>query len=426
MTKKINFEKFTLNNGIRVLTVPNPNSPTVTFSISVRAGGRDEKPSQLGLAHFIEHNFFKGSKKYPSFREVFSAIEGVGGETNAFTSNEMTSYFAKAPKSKLPKILDVVSDAFLNPLFPEDAIDKEKQIIFEEINMYENLPSKKVIEELQKLAFKGSPLGNPVIGNKMTVSKFKKPDLIDFINKGYGGKEVVICISGGIDENEAFKLVKKYFTNYPRQSTISRNKVKIEQSRPQVVLTEKPLDQGHFALSFFGLPSDHPDHYVLEVANAVLGVGASSRVLTKIREEMGLAYYINSFSWDLTDAGLWAVTGGVTIEKIEEAITQTLKEFKKLASEKVSSKEITRAKEYLKGGMYMGIESSDGLGGFYAYQELLEKKVLSPEEKAKKVDGVSSADVKRIVSGLVKESHLNLSVVGPYKDPTKFQKILKL
>lgn len=389
-------------------------------------GGRDENNNQLGLAHFIEHNFFKGSKKYPSFREVFSAIEKVGGETNAFTSDEMTSYFAKAPKSRLSRIVDVVSDAFLNPLFPEKAMEKEKGVIYEEINMYENLPNRKVVEELQKLAFKGSRLGNPVIGTKKTVGSFKRPDLINFINEGYGGSGVVICISGNVKHEEGLKLVGKIFKSYMRSGTKIKESILVNQLKPQVTLTEKPLDQGHFALSLLGLSLNHPDHYVFHVANAILGAGASSRILTKIREEMGLAYYISSNVWEFTDAGLWVVSGGVTTKKIDKAIKQTLVEFKKLAERKVSDKELTRAKEYIKGGMYMGIESSDGLGAFYVHQELLEDGVLSPDEKAKKIDEVPPSDVKRVVSNLVNESHINLSVVGPYEDEVQFQNLLKL
>ena len=418
-TKKI------LGNGLRVITVPMKDNPTVTVLVLVEAGSKYETKEVNGISHFLEHMCFKGTVKRPKAIDISKELDSIGSQYNAFTAQEYTGYYAKSDAKHFKKIFDVVSDIYLNSTFPETEMQKEKGVIIEEINMYEDMPNRHVQDLMMELLYGDQPAGWNIAGEKKNITGMKRDDFITYKKAHYLPEATTIVVGGHITEKEVMKEVEKVFGKIESGKKSKKLKVVEKQEKPEVLLKFKKTDQTHFVLGVRTYDLFSKKNAVLSLFGGVLGGGMSSRLFQKLREEMGVGYYVRAYNDVYTDHGFFQVSAGVDNKRIEEVIHAVLEECRKLTREEVSEEELNKVKECLIGNMKLSLESSDDIANFYGGQELLKKEIKSAEEKAKELRKVSAKDIKKLANEIFKDKKLNLALIGPFKDKQKFSKILK-
>lgn len=415
----------TLKNGLRVLISPMPQVESVTVMVAVAAGSRNETKEVNGLFHFIEHLAFKGTKKRPSASKIASEIDSVGGMFNAFTDKEMTAYHIKLAAKHTELAFDILGDMLTNSLFKTEEIEKEKGVIIEELNMYEDTPMRRVEEVFIKLLYGDNPMGWDIGGEKETIRKIKREDFLNFQNKLYFNRNIAVIIAGKVKEEEIKKLVKKYLGDFRKIGQKVSKSIILHQEKPKIKLVSKKTEQAHFCLGVPGYAYSSPRKFPTGVIAAILGGGMSSRLFQQIRDKRGLAYYVLTMPEFYTDSGYLFSQAGVRLEKIDEAIKVILEEYQDLAARKVSPQELSKAKEYLKGGMILALEDSQQVANRYAYQVLLEGEIRTPEEVIKLVDAVTVEEVQQTAQELFQQKNLNLAIIGPYKEEGRFKKLLE-
>ena len=418
-TKKI------LKNGLRVVTVPMKDNPTVTVLVLVEAGSKYETKEINGISHFLEHMCFKGTVKRPKAIDISKELDSIGSQYNAFTAQEYTGYYAKSDAKHFKKIFDVVSDIYLNSTFPETEMQKEKGVIIEEINMYEDMPNRHVQDLMMELLYGDQPAGWNIAGEKKNITGMKRDDFITYKKAHYLPEATTIVVSGHVTEKEVMKEVLKVFGKIVPGKKSKKLKVVEKQEKPEVLLKFKKTDQTHFVLGVRTYDLFSKKNAVLSLLGGVLGGGMSSRLFQKLREEMGVGYYVRAYNDVYTDHGFFQVSAGVDNKRIEEVIYAVLEECRKLMREVVSEEELNKVKECLIGNMKLSLESSDDIANFYGGQELLKKEIKSAEEKAKELRKVSAKDIKKLANEIFKDEKLNLALIGPFKEKLKFSKILK-
>lgn len=419
------FKKTILKNGLRVVTVPMKDNPTVTVLVLVEAGSKYENKVNNGISHFLEHMCFKGTVKRPKAIDISKELDSIGSQYNAFTAQEYTGYYAKSDAKHFKKIFDVVSDIYLNSTFPEAEMQKEKGVIIEEINMYEDLPNRHVQDLMMELLYGDQPAGWNIAGKKENILNMKRNDFVNYKNEHYLPEATTIVVAGSVKVDDVLREVKKVFGNLKRGKKASKLKVKESQSKPEVLVSFKETDQTHFVLGFRSFDLFNKKNNVISVLGGVLGGGMSSRLFQKLREEMGVGYYVRSYNDTFTDHGFFQVSAGVDNKRINEVINAVLKELKKLVDEKVSEEELKKVKECLIGNMKLSLESSDDIANFFGGQELLKKEIKNLDAKIKEIRKVTSGDIQKLAKEIFRNDKMNLSLIGPFKDKEKFTKILK-
>jgi predicted Zn-dependent peptidase len=420
------FKKTTLKNGLRIITVPQQSTQAVTVLVLVGTGSKYETKELNGISHFLEHMFFKGTKNMPDKLEIAETLDRVGGIYNAFTGEEYTGYYAKTEFSKFDLALDWVSDIYLNSLLPEKEVKREKGVIIEEINMIYDNPMSKVGLLWSELLYGDQPAGWDIAGTKETVLAIARQDLLNYMKKQYTAPNTIVCVAGRINEEEAIKKIKHHFSDMSNSLPREKAKVIENQIKPASNLSYRKTDQTHLCLGVRGYGLFHPQRYAQDILAVMLGGMMSSRLFMEVREKLGLAYYIKTESESDPDTGFLATRAGVENGNVAKAISVILKEYKKMAKQKVSLKELKKSKEYIKGKTALNLESSDELAAFYGVSELLEKKILTPNEVYAKIDKVTEDDILAVAKSIFKPANLNLSLVGPFKDKNIFDKLLKI
>ena len=420
------FKKTALKNGLRIITVPQKNTQSLTVLVLVGTGSKYEKKEINGISHFLEHIYFKGTKKRPSTIAIAETLDKVGGIYNAFTGEEYTGYFAKVASSYFELALDWVSDIFLNSILPKEEIEKEKGVIIEEINMIYDHPMSYVQTLWNKLLYGDQPAGWDIAGTKETVSKMTREKLSDYMERQYVAKNTIVSIAGNFNEKEAISKVKKYFSKIKTKKPIEKPKVLEKQKNPEVLLNSRQTDQTHLCLGVRTFNLFHPQRYAFDLLSAILGGMMSSRLFIEVRSKLGIAYYINTNSEMNPDTGFLFTQAGLDNKNVEKGILTILKEYKKISEKKVPASELKKAKDYLKGKTTLLLESSDAQASFYAAQELLEKTILTPEEIFKKIDQVSREDILQLAKEIFKPEKLNLALIGPFKDKKPLEKLLNI
>ena len=417
-------KKLTLDNGLRLVLVPREASLAATVLVLVETGSKYETKDINGISHFLEHMCFKGTVKRPTAFAIASELDGIGATYNAFTSQEYTGYYAKARPEHLGRILDVVSDIYLNQKFDTMEIDKERGVIIEEINMYEDLPMRKVQDVFMELMYGDQPAGWPIAGRKEVVNRLTREDFVEYHKKHYVAEATIVVIAGAFDEQEVVDGVKKHFVGITTGTKGTKEKTTELQDKPQIALATKETDQTHLVMGVRAFDLFDERKYALELLADILGGGMSSRLFQKVREEMGAAYYIGAGSDLSTDHGYLDVSAGIDHKKIDDVIAAIVSELKRMAAEPVAPEELVRAKEHLIGGLVLGLETSNQWAGFYGAQEALEKKMMSPEELIKKTQGVTAEQIQAVAKDIIKNESLNLAIIGPFKDRERFEKLL--
>jgi len=414
------FKKTTLKNGLRIITVPQKTAQSLTVLVLVGTGSKYENKEINGISHFLEHMYFKGTKKRPTFLEVAETLDKIGGIYNAFTGENYTGYFAKVAFPFFDTALDWVSDIYLNSLLPEEEIKKEKGVIIEEINMYYDHPMSYVGVLWSELLYGDQPAGWPIAGTKESVSGIDREKLVDYMKKQYVASNTIVCASGKIDQLSAINKIKRVFSQISDQEPFSKPKVIEDQNKPATLLNFRETDQTHICFGARAYNMFHPQRYAIEVLSVILGGMMSSRLFGEIREKLGLAYYIRTDSISDPDTGSVVTQAGIENKNIEKAIAVILREYKKISQVKVSAGELKKAKDYMKGKAALELESSDAKASFYAGQELLENRILAQEEIFKKIDKVAASDILKAARDIFSPKNLNLALIGPIKDKEKF------
>ncbi len=433
----MDYHKEVFPNGLRLVTIPMPSVKSVTVLILVGTGSRYETRKINGISHFLEHMVYKGTKRRPNAIDIPSEIEGFGGAWNAFTAKDHTGFYIKAANNHLEHIFDILSDVLLHSLMKEEEIEKEKGVIVEEINMYEDTPMQKVGEVFDELLYGDVPMGWDIAGSPETVRSFNRDTFVNYWQKQYTPSNMVIAVAGGVDavrskikdqKSKVTELTEKYLGEWKNGKSVTFERAKIQQNGPRVKIKSKKTEQAHMCLGVPAYPLDHPDRYNLGMMTAILGGGASSRLFDEVREKRGLAYYCRSNNDQYPDVGEFVTQSGVVLSKIDEAIKVIIEQFYLLSENKrpIKRDELTRAKELLKGHLILSLEDSRNVAGMYGGDELIEGEIRTPEEIIKKIDQVTAENIVRVAGDLFRKDKLNLAIIGPYEDGERFNKLLKL
>lgn len=422
----MNYKKKVLKNGLRIMVVPIKDAPSVTVMSLVEAGSKYEDKQNNGISHFLEHMCFKGTKKRTSAGDIAKEFDAMGAQNNAFTGPEMTGYWGKAHKKHTDDMLEIIADMYLNPTFPEKDLEIEKGVIIEEINMYEDLPRIMAGEIFDGLLYGDQPAGWSVAGTRENVRRFNRDDFVNYRNKHYVATATTIIVAGDIDEKNIFKKVEKYFADISTGKKSPKKKVVEKQIVPQIKLKYKETDQTHLVLGFRAFNIYDKKLPILDLLSTVLGRGMSSRLFQKMRDQLGICYYVKSDAIGLTDHGYLAVSAGVDSNRVEEGINGILEEVKKIRDEKIPADELRKAKDLAIGRMYLGLESSDALANFYGIQEILHEKIKTAKEIKKEIEKITANDIQKVAKEIIQNKRLNLAIVGKYKDEERFKKILKV
>jgi predicted Zn-dependent peptidase len=438
---KVNYKLSFLSNKLRLLTVPMPTLASATVTAWVKTGSRDEEERVNGISHFLEHMSFKGSKKRPSAKLISEAVDAIGGEFNAATSKDWTNFYIKARAGNIETSFDILSDMLFNPLLKPAEIEREKGVIVEEINMYEDTPVKRIWDVFEETIFAGTSLGWDIAGTEKTVRTIERDDFVSYRKAHYYPENMLLTVSGGIDEKEVGKLAEKYFPSLSVLSSqlsdfgqpavgqsvlksegqktgklISENqKLKTDkQNFPRVKLHPKKKDQAHFILGFQGHGRGYPGRFAEAVLSAILGGGMSSRLFLEVRERYQETGYLCAYA-------------GVDTKRVDEAVKVMLGEFNKLASAKVaiSQKELRKAKEIIKGHLALSLEDTRAVNTFFGEKMLFLGRADTPEAIFSKVDKVTVGDVLAEAGKLFVPERLNLAIIGPYDDQEHFEKLIK-
>ncbi len=422
----MNFKKTTLSNGLRVVIVPTKGNPSVMVLVVVETGSNYETKAQNGLSHFLEHMCFKGTAKRPKASLIARELDSLGAQNNAFTSNELTGYYAKAALKHFPKLFEIISDLYLNPTLPAEDLEKERGVILQEISMYEDLPQKKVWEVLSTLMYGDVPAGRSILGPRENIQRFTRKDFVGYRSKYYIASKTMVIVAGDINEQAVLKEVKNHFKDIPKDKKLSKPAVTVRQKSPGLLIYKKKTDQTHMVMAFHAYNAKDKRVPALTVLAEILGKGMSSRLFTKLRDEMGACYYVRAGHDEYTDHGVFTISTGINVSRTREVLRVLLEECDKLTKVLVSDKELQKAKEHNIGHLYMNLETTDSLAEFYAGQEVSSGKLKKPQELEEEIRKVTAKDVMRVAKDVFKDEKLNLAIVGDVSDHRAIKKILSL
>lgn len=401
-----------LNNGLTIVTDRMPNMHSMSLGLWVRTGGRYEREDLQGISHFLEHMLFKGTKTR-DYKQLKEEIEGVGGIFNAFTSEEYTCYYIKIISKYLERAVNVLSDMLLNPSFEKKEIDKERNVIIEEIRMYMDLPNQYVHELLDALLWPNHPLGRSLLGTFTTVTGMKRDDLIAYKEKYHAPSNVIAVACGDIEHDNIVNMLQKEFEHKATQLNAAFNKVKKIQKIPQINFYNKDTAQTHLCLGVHGLDRLNPDRYAQSILNVILGGNMSSRLFNEVREKRCLAYEIASGTKEYIDAGSLFVHAGVDNHKAADAIPVIVNELMKLKEKYVEEKELLQAKEYYNGQLLMALEDTMSNMLFLGEQMASIGKIFTKDEIVAEVEKINFDDLKRVAKKIFVNDSLNMAIIAP-------------
>ena len=420
------YKKTTLPNGLRIITLPMPNTKTVTVLVLVATGSKYETKEINGISHFLEHMTFKGTEKRPSPLAIAEPLDRIGSQYNAFTGQEYTGYYAKADGRHLDLLLDIISDITLNPSFNQKEINKERGVIIEEINMYQDIPSRKIGDIWTDLLYGDQPAGWDTAGKKEVIAKLMRSDFVKYHSNHYVAPRMAVAISGMIKPDDVAKKVQKLFKSISGFKGKGKIPTREIQKSPKEKIIFKKTDQTHIAIGVRSYNIFDKRRYVVEVLATILGGGMSSRLFNLLRDEMGAAYYVRTSNDESTDTGSLATLAGIDNRRAEEVVKAILEEYRKIKKIKVSAEELSKAKEHLEGELILSIETSDELASFYGFQEILRNEIIEPEKIIKKVRTVTANDILEVANDIFRPEKLNLAAIGPIKKTKPFANFLRV
>ena len=411
-----------LDNGLRVLTATMPHTYSVTLALFVGVGSRYEPNETAGSTHFLEHLLFKGSKNWPKAQDISEAIEGVGGVMNASTDREITIYWCKVAKPHFKRSLSVLLDMVLNPLLDPDEMEKERQVILEELRMSNDYPTHRVDLLIDEMLWPDQPMGRDVGGTPESVNAITREDLLDLMQNQYGPSNVVISVAGGVSHEEVLEEIQGTAASWEPRNPMQWTPVKVDQQEAAIRMEYKKAEQAHICVAMPALPLDHPDRFALSLVNIMLGEGMSSRLFLEIREKLGLAYDVHSSLSQYRDCGSLVVYCGSEPSRSQKSLEAIMGQLSAMR-EGFYQRELDKAREYSKGRIMLRMEDTRSVAMWQGGQELLLNKVSTVDEVVSAIEGVSLEDVNRVARELVDEKRLNLAIVGPFRSDKRFRKV---
>ena len=419
------FNKVTLKNGIRLITVPMPDNPSVTVLVMVEAGSKYETKNINGLSHFLEHMVFKGTERRPKFSDISRELDSIGANYNAFTSQEFTGYYAKADLRHLDKVMDIVSDMYLNPIFDIEEIKKEKGVIIEELRMYKDLPQQHVHDVMAELLHGDQPAGWNVIGTEETINSFTREHFMTYRKEHYVSDATIVVVAGSFDESQISLFVDKAFSGISTAQKKGKLPIKESQDKPAIRLVFKETDQTHLVIGLRTFPITDKRLPAMRVLTGILSGGMSSRLFSKMRDQLGICYYIRAIHSPATDHGDLTISAGVDNSRVEQGIRGIMEECERLKTELVSDEELKKVKDYIAGTTLLELETSDARAEFSGYQEVMKRSIESPAEIIAKTNAVSAEDVRNLAKEIFVNSSLNLAMIGKSKDESGMSEYFK-
>jgi predicted Zn-dependent peptidase len=403
-----------LENGLRIYLVPVPGFQSVSLGIFVRVGSRYERSAAAGVSHFIEHMLFKGTARRPSAKIIAETIEGVGGMSNAYTSQEATVYYAKVAAAQASTALDVLADMVRHPLFDPVEFEKERYVIGEELNMIYDSPDSWADILLEQVLWPNHPLGHNIVGTADSLTSLSRDTLTRFFQTNYHPDNVLVAIGGAFEADKILGELAALLGDWQPGEIPQFEPVPAPQTKARWHVENRPIEQGHLCLALPGLSRRDPNRYALSVLNAVLGEGMSSRLFLNIREEKGLAYAVDSSLNLFQDTGSLTVYAGVDPERAPEALQAILDELDRLRAERVPPAELRKVKEFLKGRLVLGLEDSFSQAAWVAYQALFMDEIKRPEEVLEIYEAVTADEVLAVAQKVISPSAYNFAAVGPF------------
>jgi predicted Zn-dependent peptidase len=406
------YRKLILNNGIRLVTERIPTLRSVTVGMWVNAGSRDETPAQAGYSHFIEHMFFKGTETR-SATDISREIDALGGEMNAFTTRETTTFYVKVLDQHLPNALELLSDLFHRSRFGTREITREKQVVLEEIRMVQDDPEDLVQEIHTGLVMGRHPLSRPILGQEATIARLRRQDLRDYVDTHYRPQEMVIAVAGNFDQRRLEKTMDRMFGTSCPSVTAEPRKRWPPEICGGVIMKRKSLEQVHLCVGLKGIPAGHKDRYAAYVLNSILGGSVSSRLFQEIREKRGLAYSIYSFMSGYSDGGTITIYAGTRVREVERVLELIRREIKRMETHGVERAELRRTKDQMKGSLMLSLESSHSRMNKLAKDELIAGRHTSLEEMLLEIDAITEEQVARVARDLFDTGTLAITGLGP-------------
>mgnify|MGYP006083456541 FL=1 len=407
-----------LKNGFRIVTENMPGLKSASVGIWVNAGGRHERIEQNGIAHFLEHMAFKGTSRRSSV-QIAEAIEDVGGYINAYTSREMTAYYARVLADDVALALDVVSDIVLNPIFDPAEIEVERGVILSEIGQALDTPDDIIFDWLQEVSYPNQPLGRSILGPEERVSNFQKPDLSTFVSENYSANQMVLAAAGAVDHDELVRQCEEIFGDL-----IARNQSPVLQGNfcGGEIRQVKDLEQAHFALAFESPNYKNPDIYTAQIFSTAFGGGMSSRLFQEVREKRGLCYSIFASAGAYCDTGTMTIYSGTSGDKVAELANITMDELKRAADD-MSEAEVARARAQMKAGLLMGLESPSSRAERLARMMTIWDRIPSLDEVVSQIDGVTTEAVRNFSGLMAGGAPAAMALYGPVADAPTIEKL---
>ncbi len=413
-------KQLTLANGTRVVLVRNDEATAVTLLVMFAVGSRYETRAVNGAAHFIEHLMFKGTKKRPNTMTISRELDGVGADYNAFTSKDYTGYYIRLQAEKLPLAADMLSDMLYGSLFREKDVDAERQVINEEIRMYEDNPSSATEERMEEDLFRTSPLGWRIAGSEKSLAGITRKELMAFRDRYYVPSRTVISVAGRFDEEHVLRVLNATF-GARKNGAHGREAVQFSAAKekwvaPRISVVHRSIEQASLAIGFPAYGYTDPRLPALKVLSTILGGTMSSRLFMSVREKHGLCYSISSGVSPFHETGFFSVQSGLAKDRVHKALTLIMKELKRIRDAKVTVEELARAQENLKGRLMLSMESSNAMADWYARQELLTGRVESPEARIARYAKVTREDIQRVAKDVLRPSRMTMTVLGAYAE----------
>lgn len=407
------YNKEVLDNGLRIITENIPQMPSVSVGIWVKVGSVDEDADVNGISHFLEHLMFKGTQKRTA-KEIAEAIDDVGGYLNAFTSREYTCFYAKVLENHIDRAVDVLTDMVSNPLFREEDVEKERNVVLEEIKMYEDTPDEVVHDLIAQTYWANHPLGRGVLGTEANIQKMSKQQIIEYHQRYYHPGNMVVVAAGKVNHYSFVEKIKEVMGGRAQKQRTS----KYTPANPghQVVIRNKATEQVHFCLGMEGVSRFSDKYFTLQVMNSILGNSSSSRLFQGVREERGLAYSIYSYPSSYQNAGMFTVYAGTSYENFSSVIEIVAQELLNLKMEQVTTQELNRAKEQLKGSLLMALESTSARMSRIGKSELFYNRLIPIEEVVKEIDSVTKEGIIELAHRIFRKDKMALAVIGSVED----------
>ncbi len=406
----------TLANGMRIVSHDMPHVETASLGVWVKVGARHEHAADNGISHFLEHMAFKGTERR-SARDIAEEIEQVGGDLNAATSLETTAYFARILKDDVPLALDMIADILFNPSYSEEEIEREREVILQEIAATQDSPEEIAYELLSNVAYPDQPIGRAILGTPETVSRFNAVDLRNFLRTHYHPQQMVLSAAGRIDHAQLVDLARQHFNHFESGPL---SVAPVARYVGGAIASEKPFEQAHLLMGFRSASYRSPDFVVAQVFSGLFGGGMSSRLFQEVREKLGLCYSIYSSSWSFDDTGMLAIHAATGKDMLGKLIDVLHRELDRAATTLPDQREVDRAKAQMKAGLLMSLESSGARAEQMARQLLLFDRIVPSAELIERVDAVTPAAIRQFAERMVQEAPPSVVVVGAGKKGDAF------